>query len=76
LQQLAWNHETSRSIIELDAQVANLGVITRQPFDVVLEGQFLKSSGEDGTAIELFIAGVRDWEAGLTRFLAASADGK
>jgi hypothetical protein len=30
----------------------------------------------DKTAIELFLAGVRGWEAGLRRFLAPSADEK
>jgi hypothetical protein len=32
------------------------------------------SSGEDRTAIELFLAGVRGWDGGLRRFLDASAD--
>src|SRR5262249_37699784 len=36
---------------------------------------FLQSRG-DKTAIELFVAGVRGWEAGLRRYLAPSADGK
>jgi hypothetical protein len=48
----------------------------RSPFDLLVEESFLKTSGEDRTAIELFIAGVRDWEAGLRRFLDSSADGK
>jgi hypothetical protein len=34
-----------------------------------------KESGEDRTAIELFIAGVLGWEADLRRFLDTSADG-
>jgi hypothetical protein len=38
-------------------------------------GATFKSRG-DKTAIELFVAGVRGWEAGLRRFLAPSADGK
>jgi hypothetical protein len=38
-------------------------------------GGTFKSRG-DKTAIELFVAGVRGWEAGLRRFLAPSADGK
>ncbi len=33
-------------------------------------------SGEDGTAIELFIAGVQGWDTGLRRVLATSADEK
>jgi hypothetical protein len=39
----------------------------RKPFDVLVEGRFLKESGEDRTPIELFIAGVRGWEAPLRR---------
>jgi hypothetical protein len=52
-------------IIELAAQLANLGEITRKSFDVLVEGRFLKTSGEDRTAIELFIAGVRGWDTDL-----------
>jgi hypothetical protein len=48
----------------------------RKPFDVLAEGLLLKNSRGDKTAIELFVAGVRGWEAGLRRFLAPSADGK
>jgi hypothetical protein len=40
----------------------------RKPLDVLVEGRFLKESGEDRTPIELFIAGVRDWEADLRRY--------
>ena len=36
----------------------------------------LPLSGEDRTPIELFIAGIRDWDTGLRGFLDASADGK
>jgi len=36
----------------------------------------VESSGEDRTPIELFIAGVRGWDAGLQSFLDASTDWK
>jgi hypothetical protein len=35
-------------IIELDVRIANLGITTRKPFDMLLEGQLLKTSGEGG----------------------------
>jgi hypothetical protein len=37
----------------------------RKPFDVLAEGLISKTSGEDRTAIELFVAGVRGWEAAI-----------
>lgn len=40
------------------------------------KGGFSKSSGEDRTAIELVVAGVRGWDNELRRFFDASADGK
>jgi hypothetical protein len=49
---------------------------TRKPFDVLVEGRFLKTSGEDRMAIELFIAELRGWDTEVRRFLDASADGK
>jgi hypothetical protein len=48
----------------------------RKPFDVLAEGLLSEKTRGDKTAIELFVAGVRGWEAGLRRFLAPSADGK
>jgi hypothetical protein len=39
----------------------------RKPFDVSPKGSFLNKSRGDKTAIELFIAGVRGWEAELRR---------
>jgi hypothetical protein len=48
----------------------------RKPFDVLVDGRFIKESGEDRTAIELFVAGVREWETGLRRFLDTSGDGR
>jgi hypothetical protein len=41
----------------------------RKPFDVPAEGPLLKNSRGDKTAIELFLAGIRGWEAGLRRRL-------
>ena len=48
----------------------------KKPFDVLAEGLLSENSRGDKTAIELFVAGVRGWEAGLQRFLGSSADGK
>jgi hypothetical protein len=42
----------------------------------VAETHGQEKSRDNKTAIELFVAGVRGWEAGLRRFLAPSADGK
>ena len=39
----------------------------RKPFDVLVEGQFRKESGEDRTAIELFIKAIEGWEAEVRR---------
>jgi hypothetical protein len=41
----------------------------RKPFDVLAEGLLLTKSRDDKTAIELFLSGVQDWEAGLRRRL-------
>ena len=43
----------------------NLVPTMRKPFDVLVEGLLLKNSRGDKTAIELFIVGVRSWEAWL-----------
>ena len=63
-------------IIELDDRAANLVLTDEKAFYILVERTFLKTSGEGGTAIELFIAGVRGWDTGLRRVLAASADEK
>jgi hypothetical protein len=39
----------------------------RKPFDVLAEGLLLKKSRDNKTAIELFLTGVRGWEAGVRR---------
>ena len=41
----------------------------RKPFDVLAEGLLSENSRGDKTAIELFIAGIQGWEAGLRRRL-------
>ena len=52
---------------------ANLVPTTRKPFEENVEGLFLKNSRGDKTAIELFVAGIRGWEAGVRNQL---IDGK
>jgi hypothetical protein len=37
----------------------------RKPFDIFAERLDFKKSRGDWTAIELFLAGIRGWEAGL-----------
>jgi hypothetical protein len=39
----------------------------RKPFDVLAEGLVSENSRGDRTPLELFIAGVQGWEAGLRR---------
>jgi hypothetical protein len=45
----------------------------KKPFDVLAEGLISKNSRGDKTAIELFVAGIRSWEAGVRNQL---IDGK
>jgi hypothetical protein len=56
-------------IIELGDRVANLVPTMRKPFDgprgYPAEGPVSENIRDDKTAIELFIAGVCGWEAGL-----------
>ncbi|MBI1347094.1 hypothetical protein GC163_12490 [bacterium] len=50
---------------------------TKCPDDSSQEDESLGNTNRgDKTAIELFLAGVRGWEAGLRRFLCPSTDGK
>jgi hypothetical protein len=44
----------------------------RKPFDVLVEGLLSENSRGDWTPLELFIAGVRGWEAGSRRFIDTS----
>ena len=43
--------------------VASHHLPMRKPFDVPIEGLDLKNSRGDKTAVELFLAGVRGWNA-------------
>jgi hypothetical protein len=44
----------------------------RKPFDARAEGLVSERSRGDKTVIELFIAGIRGWEAGIRRRLGDS----
>jgi hypothetical protein len=46
----------------------------RKPFDVLAEGLVSDKSRGDKTAIELFLAGIRGWEAGLWRHFPGKSD--
>jgi hypothetical protein len=39
----------------------------RKPFDMLAEGVILRNSRGDKTPLELFVAGVRGWEAAVRR---------
>jgi hypothetical protein len=39
----------------------------KKPFDVLAEGLLLKNSRGNGTPLELFLAGIRGWKAGVRR---------
>jgi hypothetical protein len=41
----------------------------KKPFDVLAEGLVSEKSRGDWTPLELFVTGVRCWEAGLRRIL-------
>jgi hypothetical protein len=41
----------------------------RKPFDVLAEGLVSKNSRGDKTPLELFLAGIRGWEAGHRSWL-------
>jgi hypothetical protein len=47
----------------------------RKPFDVLAEGLIFENSRGNKTAIELFIAGIRRWEAGLRRSIVELPNG-
>jgi hypothetical protein len=44
----------------------------RKPFDVLAEGLVSEKSRGDKTPLELFIAGVQGWQAGLRRHFESS----
>jgi len=48
----------------------------RRPFNALAEGLVSENSRGDKTAIELFLASVRGWEAGLLRILVWETNGE
>jgi hypothetical protein len=58
------------ALFEYELQASTLVPTMRKPFDVLAEGLLLRNNRGDRTAIELFVAGVQGWEAGLRRNLA------
>ena len=71
-QWLTADYAAKRRILEIVFLNCSLDGVTlvptmRKPFDVLAEGLVSENSRGDRTAIELFIAGVRGWEAGLRR---------
>jgi hypothetical protein len=44
-----------------------LGIPAKKPFDVLAEGLISENSRGDRTPLELFLAGVRRWEARIRR---------
>jgi len=53
-----------------------LGIKREKPTAVPASGLSKKSNRGDRTAIELFLAGVRGWEAGLCRVIVGLSGGK
>jgi hypothetical protein len=41
--------------------------LSRKPFDILAEGLISEKNRGERTAIELFLAGIRGWEAGMKR---------
>jgi site-specific DNA recombinase len=77
-QWLTANYDAKRRILEIVClncwlDGATLMAEMRKPFDVLAEGLISENSRGNKTAIELFVAGVQGWEAGLRRRL---EDGK
>ena len=67
---LAADHPIERRMLEIVCLNCTLDGATlvpemRKPFDVLADGLVSENSRGDRTAIELFIAGVRGWEAGF-----------
>ena len=66
------NNTIRREILDLVCLNRTLGdvsleLVKRKPFDVFAERLNLKNSRDNKTPLELFLAGVRGWEAGLRR---------
>jgi hypothetical protein len=47
----------------------------RNPLNVLAEGLIAKKDRGDRTPLELFLAGVQGWNAGLRRILSGHSDG-
>jgi hypothetical protein len=61
-----------RRMVEIAFLNCRIGDVTfalemRKPFDLLAEGLLSEKSRGDKTPLELFIAGVQGWEAGLRR---------
>jgi hypothetical protein len=68
----AADHAAKRQILSIVLLKFSLNDLSlfcemRKPFALLREGLLVSSSRVDKTAIELFIVGVRGWEAGLPR---------
>jgi hypothetical protein len=57
----------SQSGLNSARRAKNREISREKPFDVLAEELLSEKSRGDKTAIELFVAGVRGWEAGLRR---------
>jgi hypothetical protein len=62
------DYDAKRRILEIVCLNCELDGVTlvpeiRKPFDVLAEGLLSEKSRGDQTAIELFLAGIRGWEA-------------
>jgi hypothetical protein len=73
-QWLSADYATKRRILELiflncRLDDATLVPTIRKPFDVLAEGLISKNSRGDKTPLELFLTGLRGWDAGLRRLL-------
>jgi hypothetical protein len=56
-------------VIELSRARKTAEIASKKPFDVLAEGLLSEKSRGDKTPLELFLAGVRVWEAGLCRVI-------
>ena len=61
------------ALFEHDLEAATPIPVIGRPFDALAEGLPSKNSRGDWTRLELFIGGVRDWDAGLRRILSQVA---
>jgi hypothetical protein len=73
-QWLSGDYSTKRRILDImlsncELKDATLCPTMRKPFDVLVEGLVSKESGGDRTPMELFLAGLRDWNCENRRTL-------